>query len=229
MVGEWKWKLEQGKHVSAASNGMGRKQLEKIPTLLPLSLPSICLSTVTMTCSTRCIIQRLPCPYSRCNQTFRTQYGRTQHINTKHSTISSASSSHVPPPSPASDPFADRGDFEDFCAPSPADSDSNTQAANPAPQRNDNPEFEPRVGTKNYHPYLTGTYIWSVFIMYIVLTCTVQAGLATIMGYIYHLILRRHLLQYLRMFRHHSWTVSNSASQTFFSARWRCPRVILMS
>lgn len=121
-----------------------------------------------MTRPSRRIIERLPCPYSRCNQTFRTQYGRTQHINAKHSTISSVSSSHTPPPSPTADPLAERGDFEDFCAPSPVDVDCNT--ASPGPQRNNNPELGQRAGTRNYHPYLTGTYIWSVFIMCIALT-----------------------------------------------------------
>ncbi|KAK0435379.1 hypothetical protein EV421DRAFT_2011156 [Armillaria borealis] len=107
---------------------------------------------------TRRVIQRLPCPFPRCNQTFKTQYGRTQHINSKHTGFASASASH---PTRSATDLNDQNQFDGEVEMLDGENVDGAEPMDTDTGRDDIPEAQlnrpPSVkGTKSFHPYLTG-------------------------------------------------------------------------
>ncbi|KAK0227298.1 hypothetical protein EDD85DRAFT_957914 [Armillaria nabsnona] len=93
----------------------------------------------------RRLVQRLSCTYSSCNQTFKSQQGHTQHINSKHATFTSISHSQE---STTTSPAADGVDNDEdpFRDPTRMDAGGDIGTMDDVPMR----------GTKNYHLYLNG-------------------------------------------------------------------------
>ncbi|PBK85227.1 hypothetical protein ARMGADRAFT_1048097 [Armillaria gallica] len=92
------------------------------------------------------LVQQLSCTYSSCNQTFKSQQGCMQHINSKHMTFTSISHSQE---STTTSPAADsvNNDEDPFREPTPMDAGGDIGTMDDVLMR----------GTKNYHPYLNGT------------------------------------------------------------------------
>ncbi len=144
-MGEWRQKSGVGNIWALSAGEPGGKLFQLCFRLSPPSL------TTAMVRSTRQITQRLSCTYPRCNQTFKSQHGRTQHINAKHSGLPTTSRPHESTP----DGFqldADASGFDNSTRASLIEDDGN---ANPRDDSQLN-QTPPMRGTKTFHPYLSG-------------------------------------------------------------------------